>query len=78
MTAGTTHTGGPGGFTRGMRIREALEVHDGAASVFREFRMPCDRCVVVDVDTIESGAALTGVDLDALLARLNTLPREKP
>lgn len=69
---------GPGTFTPGMKIREALEIHEGAAAVFRDFGMPCDRCVVVDVDTVRSGAALTGVDLEALLARLNALPGRLP
>lgn len=60
-------------FTPDMLIMDALELHEGAADVFESFGLPCLRCVVAEVETIEQGARSRGIAPDKILARLNSL-----
>jgi hybrid cluster-associated redox disulfide protein len=60
-------------FTSDMLILDALELHEGAAEVFKSFGLPCDVCVVAEVENIGEGARSKGIDPAILLTKLNAL-----
>ncbi len=60
-------------FTPDMLIFDALELHEGAAEVFESFGLPCRRCAVAEVETVEEGARSKGIDPKKILSRLNAL-----
>lgn len=64
-------------FTKEMSILSALQAHPQAREVFRKHGMGCLGCMGATEETIEAGAQMHGIDLDALLAELNSLPKEE-
>ncbi len=65
--------------TRKTLIVEVLQTRATAGKVLREaFGLPCDECVVSETETIEEGARYYGHDADAMVAKLNECPIERP
>ena len=63
-------------FSKDMSIGEALQAHPKAIEVFNKYHMGCFSCMGATAESIESGALMHGIDLDALMADLNALPKE--
>jgi hybrid cluster-associated redox disulfide protein len=61
-----------------MIIFDALGLHEGAAEVLKSFGLPCGRCAVAEVETIEEGARSKGIDAEKVLAKLNALLEKTP
>ena len=65
--------------TRQSVIFEVLETRPAAGRVLREaFGLPCDECVVSEVETVEQGASYYGHDADEIVRRLNECPPGPP
>ncbi|ADG82948.1 DUF1858 domain-containing protein [Thermincola potens] len=64
-------------FTKDMSIMSALQAHPKAREVFKKHGMGCLSCMGAMQESIEAGALMHGIDLDALLKELNDLLREK-
>ena len=62
--------------TKEMSIEEALQAHPKAIEVFSKYNMGCFSCMGATAESIESGALMHGIDLDALMADLNALFNE--
>lgn len=60
-------------FNKSMRINEILQVEPGTRAIFAQYGMGCLGCMGAEFETLENGARMHGVDLDALLAALNNL-----
>ena len=63
--------------TKEMSIEEALQAHPKAIEVFARYNMGCFSCMGATAESIESGALMHGIDLDALMHDLNALFEEK-
>jgi len=59
--------------TKEMSIFEALTKHPEAREVFKNHGMHCIDCMGATAETIEEGASMHGIDLEALLRDLNQL-----
>ena len=60
-------------FTKEMSIMEALQAHPQAREVFMRHGLGCIGCMGATMESIEAGARMHGIDVDALLADLNAL-----
>ena len=60
-----------------IRIADLLDLHPGVAEVLLSFGLPCHDCVVAHTRTLEEGARLNGLDPEAILTRLRSLPVKK-
>lgn len=60
-------------FTKDMTIIEVLRQHPGARDVLANHGMGCLGCMGATMETLENGARMHGINLDALLADLNHL-----
>ncbi|MDI6689980.1 MAG: DUF1858 domain-containing protein [Actinomycetota bacterium] len=60
-------------FNKEMRIREALLAHPRAREIFIKHGMGCIACVAATMESIEIGALMHGVDVDAIVKDLNDL-----
>lgn len=60
-------------FTREMSLLEALQAHPEAKEIFKKHGMACLGCMGAMAESIEAGARMHGLDLDALLNELNQL-----
>jgi hybrid cluster-associated redox disulfide protein len=58
-------------FQKDTLIHDILESLPEAEEIFQRYSLPCADCVVAQHETLEEGARLTGVSLEALLAELN-------
>lgn len=58
-------------------IIKALRSHPGARDVFVKHGMGCIGCMGSSSETIENGAKMHDIDLDALLKELNELQEKK-
>ncbi len=52
-------------------ICKVLECCPNASQIFEAYGLACETCMGASVETIEEGAIMHGVDLEALLAELN-------
>jgi hybrid cluster-associated redox disulfide protein len=52
-------------------IAEAINICPDAADVFEKHGMGCYACMAASSETIEEGALMHGVDVQAILAELN-------
>ncbi len=59
-----------------MSIGEALQAHPKAIEVFNKYHMGCFSCMGATAESVESGALMHGIDLDALMSDLNALRKE--
>ncbi|HWR05232.1 DUF1858 domain-containing protein [Sporomusa sp.] len=60
-------------FTRSTPIIEALRLHSQACKIFAKYGMGCIGCMGSTTETIETGATMHDIDVEALLAELNEL-----
>ena len=60
-------------FTKDMTIMEAIQADPRARDVFTSYGLECPVCVGVSMESIEDGALMHGVDVEAILADLNKL-----
>lgn len=58
-------------------IIDALRSHPGARDVFMKHGMGCIGCMGSTSETIENGAKMHEIDVDALIEELNALRFEK-
>jgi hybrid cluster-associated redox disulfide protein len=63
------------GYSKDMLIIDLLEANPKTAAVLASFGLPCQECVVADFETLEQGVTAYGLDLAAVLQRLD---REAP
>lgn len=61
-------------FTKEMSILEALNLHPRAREVFMQHGMGCIVCMGATEESVEMGAKMHGIDVEALLEDLNKLP----
>lgn len=65
--------------TRTSKIADVLDSRPDAGRVLREsFGLPCEECVVAEVETIEEGARYYGHDADEIVRRLEQCPIAPP
>ena len=57
--------------TKDMTIKQVIDLDMGCAPVFFEFGMHCIGCPVSSGETLEEASAAHGVEVDALLDKLN-------
>ena len=57
--------------TKDMLIAEVLKANEGLAEVFYEFGLHCLGCPISHGENIEQAAAAHGIDLNAMLKKLN-------
>lgn len=61
--------------TRKSKIVTVLDERPDAGRVLREvFGLPCEECVVAEVETLEEGARYYGHDVHEMVKRLNECP----
>lgn len=60
-------------FNRDMLISEALRLHPQARAIFAAHGMGCIGCMGSEAESIENGARMHGVNVDALISELNGL-----
>jgi hybrid cluster-associated redox disulfide protein len=65
-------------FNRDMTILEALRVHPRSRDVFLRNGMTCVNCMGAQMESIEVGARMHELDVEALLEELNRLDEEGP
>jgi len=63
-------------FGRDTLIIDALRIHPQARAIFAERGMGCVGCMGSDAETIENGARMHGINVEALLSELNKLFEE--
>lgn len=63
--------------TKDSTILEALQKHPQARQVFERHGMGCIMCMGAAMETIENGARMHGIDVEALVADLNALLQRK-
>lgn len=64
-------------FTKDMKIFEVLRQHAGAKDILANHGMGCLGCMGATMESLENGARMHGVNLEALLADLNRLIDEQ-
>ncbi len=60
-------------FTKDMTIGEMLRVNPNVAPILMEAGMHCLGCPSAQAESLEEAAAVHGIDIDALMAKLETL-----
>jgi hybrid cluster-associated redox disulfide protein len=60
-------------FTKEMSIQDAMLAHPKAKDVFERLGMSCQDCMAAQVESIEAGAAMHGIDPDEVVAELRGL-----
>lgn len=63
--------------TKDSSIMEALRSHPQARAVFAKYGMSCTSCMGSSNETINNGAKMHAVNVDALLKELNALESPK-
>jgi hybrid cluster-associated redox disulfide protein len=59
--------------SKDMIIADIIARHPETLSVFRQFNLDCFECQIADLETLDHGAGVHKVDLEQLLASLNTV-----
>jgi hybrid cluster-associated redox disulfide protein len=60
-------------FRRDMLVAEAVDLDPRVKDILLEFGLPCHLCIVAEHETLEEGCAPLGLEVEAVLARLNAL-----
>lgn len=63
---------------REMCIAEIIRTYPQTIRVFRSFGLECRECQIADFEDLEHGATVHDVDIDTLLAALNTAVSDHP
>jgi len=58
--------------TKDMTLGEIIRRHPQSAAIFRSYGMDCNECQIADYEELEHGANVHRVDVDSLIAELNT------
>ena len=58
-----------------MLLIDVLGAHPGAQAILNAHALHCERCVVSESETLADGLRAYGLDVAAVLAELNALPR---
>ena len=53
------------------RINEIIGAYPETMKFFEDLKMSCGSCFAVNFDTLENGALMHGMDVDALITQLN-------
>jgi len=59
--------------TRDMIIADIISQHPETLQVFKKFNLDCYECQIADLETLEHGAGVHKIDIDDLLASLNSV-----
>ncbi len=57
--------------TKTMMIAEIIDVDEGIAEILMESGMGCIGCAMAHGETLEQACAVHGVDVDALIVKIN-------
>ena len=57
--------------TRDMIIADIITRHPETLAVFKRYNLDCYECQIADIETLEHGAGVHKVEIDALLDALN-------
>ena len=60
------------------KINEILSVYPDAKRFFNDREMACGSCFAVNFDTIENGALMHGMEVNALIDQLNSFLKNLP
>jgi hybrid cluster-associated redox disulfide protein len=60
------------------KINEILSIYPDAKRFFNEREMACSSCFAVNFDTLEKGALMHGLDVNALIDQLNSFLKKLP
>jgi len=60
------------------KINEILSVYPDAKRFFNEQEMACSSCFAVNFDTLEKGALMHGLEVNALIDKLNSFLKTLP
>jgi hybrid cluster-associated redox disulfide protein len=60
------------------KINEILSVYPDAKKFFNEHEMACGSCFAVNFDTLEKGALMHGLEVNALIAQLKSFLKNLP
>ncbi|MCM8711415.1 DUF1858 domain-containing protein [Clostridium sp. SYSU_GA19001] len=63
--------------TGNMTIGEVVRLHPDAARVLMSFGMGCVGCPSAQMETLEEGALVHGIDVNEMIEALNKLLEEK-
>ena len=58
--------------TRDTRISDAIVICPNAAEIFEQYGLGCFSCMAATAETIEEGASMHGIDVQAMLDDLNS------
>ncbi len=58
--------------TKDMKIVDVLKKHPSSKAVFEKYLPACIKCGGASAESIERGAKMHGVDLDAVIRELNS------
>ncbi len=59
--------------TRDMIIADIIAQRPETLKVFKEFNLDCYECQIADLETLEHGAGVHKINVDDLLASLNSV-----
>ena len=60
------------------KINEILSVYPDAKRFFNDREMACGSCFAVNFDTLEKGALMHGMEVNALIDQLNSFLKNLP
>ena len=60
------------------KINEILSVYPDAKQFFNEQEMACSSCFAVNFDTLEKGALMHGLEVNALIDQLKSFLKNLP
>lgn len=63
--------------TKDMTIQKLIECNEGVAEILMNAGMHCLGCAMAHGETIEQACAVHGIDVDALMAQVNTYLADK-
>lgn len=59
-------------------INEIISAHPETVKFFSDLKMSCSGCFAVNFDTVENGALMHGMDVNALIKQLDQFIRSLP
>lgn len=59
--------------SRDMIIADIITQHPETLQVFKKFNLDCYECQIADLETLEHGAGVHKINIDELLASLNSV-----
>ena len=63
--------------TKEMTIQQVIELDMGTAEILMDAGMHCLGCAMAHGETVEQACAVHGIDVDALMARINAFLADK-